>query len=111
MGKNKRRSKDLYKDLDLEKFISLIEKELPFPKTSPLFLGKILNEFIERFEKKEYHAEYLGLFISGFINRNIDHYIEKEKKEGKKMEEIKEVIIKLNVENLKKTLILSWFSK
>lgn len=91
---------------NINEIIELTEKRLDFPETPPFLLEKVLSQFIKEFELKKYDSFTLGAFISGFINKNIDNYLIKEKERGKKTEEIKEIVIRLNVENLKEPL--SW---
>jgi len=78
------------------KLLNLIETQLPLPETPHFLLEKVLNQFLKEFEKKSYHPSHLGTFISGFLNKNIDLYL-KHQLQKKKKEEIKEVLIRLDL--------------
>ena len=90
--------------ISIEKVQNLIETQLPLPETPYFLLEKVLNQFLKEFEKKDYSEDDLGIFISGFINKNIDLYLKNQLQKGKKKEEIKEVLIRLDLRKLKKPL-------
>ncbi|MCD6086249.1 hypothetical protein J7J37_01685 [bacterium] len=78
---------------------------LPLPEIPLFLLERISNKFLKefdwkKFEKKVFLDYDLGLFLSAFLNKNIENYILSQKKKGIKEEDIKPIEVHLNVEEL-----------
>jgi len=85
-------------------FSSLPLPEIPsflLERTSNKFLNKFLKEFDwKKFEGKEDFETYLGLFLSAFLNKNIENYVLSQKRKGIKEENIKPIEVHLKVKEL-----------
>jgi len=85
-------------------FSSLPLPEVPsflLERTSNKFLNKFLKEFDwKKFEGKEDFETYLGLFLSAFLNKNIENYVLSQKRKGIKEENIRPIEVRLKVKEL-----------
>ena len=78
---------------------------LPLPKTPPSFLERVSNKFLkefdwENFKGGKYLEGNLGLFLSAFLNKNIENYVLSQKKKGIKEEDIEPIEVRLKVKEL-----------
>ena len=78
---------------------------LPLPEVPPFLLEKISNQFLKefnwkKFKERRYIESDLGLFLSAFLNKNIENYILSQKKKGIEEEKIKSIEVHLDVKEL-----------
>ena len=85
------------------------EKILPFvPKIPPESLEKIINQFIEIYKDKGEYNYRLCSYISSVINRTTREYVQREKDEGMKEKEIKDLTLHLDLEPLEEIVGLGY---
>jgi len=78
---------------------------LPLPEVPPFLLERVSNKFLKEFDWKKFEKRHflrgdLGLFLSTFLNKNIENYVLSQKRKGIKEENIKPIEVHLNVKEL-----------
>ncbi|RLG12079.1 hypothetical protein DRN69_07065 [Candidatus Pacearchaeota archaeon] len=78
---------------------------LPLPEIPPFLLERTSNKFLREFDWKKFKGRKylntdLGLFLSAFLNKNIERYILSQKRKEFKEGQIKPIEVHLNVKEL-----------
>lgn len=88
--------------------IKIIQEEIlpKIPSLGPGDLQRVIDSLLERYKDKEKDNFHLGWPISYLINRTVNEYVQSELKKGKKMEEIKDLTINLDLGSFKNPVSL-----
>ena len=84
---------------------------LPLPEVSLPLLERVSNKFLKEFEwekfletveaeRLDWEIQEVGIFLSGFLKKNMEKYLFDQKSKGLKEEKIKPIEIHLNVKEL-----------
>ncbi|RLG12077.1 hypothetical protein DRN69_07055 [Candidatus Pacearchaeota archaeon] len=100
-----------FKEMSYIRIFSFYQHSLPLLRTSPFLLGRTSNKFLKEFDWKKFEGRRfldtdLGLFISAFLKKNIEHYIWFQKSRGFEEGQIKPIEVHLKVKEL--PVILSY---